>query len=115
MDGNMRNSLTPAQAHQMAMARQSILVQAQQAQQHELMQRVSLLCLNVVFNQLDDGCVLFLNYFHFKSNLYCSHQIVLILILLATCSGTGSAATKYVSTANVSTATATNGGRSCSS
>jgi hypothetical protein len=113
MDGNMRNSLTPAQAHQMAMARQSILVQAQQAQQHELMQRVSLLCLNVVFNQLDDGCVLFLNYFHFKSNLYCSHQIVLILILLATCSGTGSAATKYVSTANVSTAT--NGGRSCSS
>jgi hypothetical protein len=46
----MRNSLTPAQAHQMAMARQSILVQAQQAQQHELMQRVSLLCLNVVFN-----------------------------------------------------------------
>ena len=43
MDGNnMRNSLTQAQAHQMAMARQSILVQAQQAQQHELLQRVSL-------------------------------------------------------------------------
>jgi len=40
MDGNnMRNSLTQAQAHQMAMARQSILVQAQQAQQHELLQR----------------------------------------------------------------------------